>query len=79
MEETACSAANEMRDAPLPAENVRETEIFFLKSLDFFRKPCYNKQRWFSHGFLPYSNPKIERCEPPINSMNREVNEVAEY
>ena len=52
---------------------------FFLKSLDFFRKPCYNKQRWFSHGFLPYSNPKIERCEPPINSMNREVNEVAEY
>ena len=29
MEETACSAANEMRDAPLPAENVRETEIFF--------------------------------------------------
>lgn len=79
MEETACSAVNEMRDGPLPAENVRETEIFFLKSLDFFRKPCYNKQRWFSHGFLPYSNPKIERCEPPINSMNREVNEVAEY
>ena len=56
-----------------------EKQRFFLKSLDFFRKPCYNKQRWFSHGFLPYSNPKIERCEPPINSMNREVNEVAEY
>lgn len=79
MEETACSAANEMRDAPHFRRKCARNRDFFLKSLDFFRKPCYNKQRWFSHGFLPYSNPKIERCEPPINSMNREVNEVAEY
>lgn len=79
MEETACSAANEMRDAPPFHRKCARNRNFFLKSLDFFRKPCYNKQRWFSHGFLPYSNPKIERCEPPINSMNREVNEVAEY
>lgn len=79
MEETASAQQTKCGMRRLFAENVRETEIFFLKSLDFFRKPCYNKQRWFSHGFLPYSNPKIERCEPPINSMNREVNEVAEY
>ena len=72
MEETARSAANEMRDAPPFRRKC-------ARNRDFFLKRCYNKQRWFSHGFLPYSNPKIERCEPPINSMNREVNEVAEY
>lgn len=78
MEETASPQQTKYGMRRFP-QKMCEKQRFFLKSLDFFRKPCYNKQRWFSHGFLPYSNPKIERCEPPINSMNREVNEVAEY
>lgn len=78
MEETASAQQTKCGMRRFP-QKMCEKKRFFLKSLDFFRKPCYNKQRWFSHGFLPYSNPKIERCEPPINSMNREVNEVAEY
>ncbi len=63
-----------MRDAPPFRRKCARNRDFFLKSLDFFRKPCYNKQRWFSHGFLPYSNPKIERCEPPnIKSAKKRV------
>ncbi len=29
--------------------------------------------------FVPYSNPNFVRWKPPMNRLNREVNEVAEY